>query len=336
MMSRARLIWIERLLFAGGVVCLGWYGYASTSAAVRQHEQQTAFLNSLVQTPAARADEAPSAAPGETGTPSHDAGDPPGVALPLDEEWTGPLGLLEIPRLGVSATVMSGDDEEVLAAAAGHLPDTPRPWEAGNSAIAAHRDGLFRPLKRIRRGDVIRLRTSRGDLEYRVDELRIVMPTDLSVLEPRESDSITLITCYPFNYVGAAPKRFIVHAERIGGSAASAGLLPSRSLAVFASYSASPRRDHGSSAATRRSTALGVRHAQLARSRAPRAERVSSRAGRPADRRADRATAPRDRRQQDTATGSRRQGPQASRGDRPQDDRPRKTRRWFHFFKRRG
>jgi sortase A len=133
----------------------------------------------------------------------------------------GPLGLLEIPRLGISATVVSGDDEDALSAAAGHLRDTPQPWEPGNSAIAAHRDGLFRPLKRIQRGDLIRLQTPRGNLEYRVEELKVVRPTDLSVLQPRRTDSITLITCYPFNYVGSAPQRFNVQAERTGGQRSS-------------------------------------------------------------------------------------------------------------------
>lgn len=121
---------------------------------------------------------------------------------------------------------MSGDDDATLDMAVGHLPDTPRPWEPGNSAMAAHRDGLFRPLKGIKVGDELRLRTREGDFTYRVRETKVVMPTDLSVLEPTEHNSLTLITCYPFNYVGAAPKRFIVHADRVVPTLAVAATSP--------------------------------------------------------------------------------------------------------------
>jgi sortase A len=89
------------------------------------------------------------------------------------------------------------------------------PWEGGNTAFAAHRDGLFRPLRHVKIGDEVRVRSERGELIYRVDETKIVTPDDLSVLEPRSADTLTLITCYPFNFIGNAPKRFIVHATRL-------------------------------------------------------------------------------------------------------------------------
>jgi sortase A len=110
---------------------------------------------------------------------------------------------------------MSGDDAKTLSVAAGHLPDTPKPWEPGNSAIAAHRDRHFRPLKNIRVGDEVRMRTTRGDITYRVRNIKVVTPDDLSVLRPQAADTLTLITCYPFNYIGSAPKRYIVHAQRV-------------------------------------------------------------------------------------------------------------------------
>jgi sortase A len=113
---------------------------------------------------------------------------------------------------------MTGDSEATLDVAVGHLPDTPKPWEPGNSAFAAHRDGLFRPLKNIRVGDDVRVRSVHGEFVYRVRGTKIVTPDDLSVLEPTATDTLTLITCYPFNYVGHAPKRFIVQAERLTGS----------------------------------------------------------------------------------------------------------------------
>jgi sortase A len=115
----------------------------------------------------------------------------------------------------MASAILSGDGEDVLDVAIGHLPDTPKPWEPGNSALAAHRDGLFRPLRRIRVGDEIVIRSDQGRQTYRVRQTKIVTPDDLSVLQPTSTQTLTLITCYPFNFVGSAPKRFIVHAERI-------------------------------------------------------------------------------------------------------------------------
>ena len=129
-------------------------------------------------------------------------------------EYGGLLGMLDVPRLDLSAPVVEGDDEATLSRAVGHLPDTPLPWHEGNSAIAAHRDGLFRPLKDIAVGDEIRFRTPVEDLRYRVTHTAIVAPDDLSVLDAGTQPTLTLITCYPFHYVGHAPRRFIVQAER--------------------------------------------------------------------------------------------------------------------------
>jgi sortase A len=294
-MSRSPLAWLERLLFVVGLACLGWYTYATTAAATIQRAQRTEWQTRAELAGSERSrDEAESA---ETGPATETDGAADG----------GPIGLLEIPRLGISAAVVSGDDEDALAAAAGHLRDTPRPWEPGNSAIAAHRDGLFRPLKRIQRGDLIRLQTPRGALEYRVDELKVVRPTDLSVLQPRRTDSITLITCYPFNYVGSAPQRFIVHAERTGGHALAADRLPSRSLAVFTSYRGAPSR-------VSQIVAAGARRATI--------------------RRADRTAALRHARQRHAVNSDRGKAPRVTGRDRHEDERPAKRRRWFHIFRR--
>jgi sortase A len=111
--------------------------------------------------------------------------------------------------------VKIGDDENVLDASVGYLPDTPLPWTSGNSAFAAHRDRLFRPLKDIRTGDAIRLSTPHGELNYRVLKTMIVKPKDVWVLGPLPSVDLTLITCYPFYYVGSAPNRFVVQAEKV-------------------------------------------------------------------------------------------------------------------------
>src|SRR5262245_66647626 len=111
--------------------------------------------------------------------------------------------MLDVPRLQLSTPVIEGDSDGVLKRSAGHLPDTPLPWERGNSAIAGHRDGLFRPLKELKVGDEIRFRTTRDEFRYRVTRTSIVQPDDVSVLEPRSETALTLITCYPFYYVGS-------------------------------------------------------------------------------------------------------------------------------------
>jgi sortase A len=131
----------------------------------------------------------------------------------------GVLGLLEVPRLNLSSIVLEGDDEPLLLTAVGHLPETPLPWQTGNSVLAAHRDRDFRPLKGIRIGDLIRFETADAELEFVVREAFIVEPTEVSVLRPTEEPTLTLITCYPFNYIGPAPKRFIVRAERTANRA---------------------------------------------------------------------------------------------------------------------
>jgi sortase A len=125
-----------------------------------------------------------------------------------------PIGMLEIPRLGLSSIVLEGDDAGALLVGVGHLSDTPFPWHGGNSVFAAHRDTFFRPLAGIRRNDVITFSTADAEFEYVVTETKVVRPTDLAVLDATPSATLTLITCFPFDYVGPAPNRFIVRAQR--------------------------------------------------------------------------------------------------------------------------
>jgi sortase A len=127
------------------------------------------------------------------------------------------VGRLEIPRVGISVMVLQGTEEKALAAGAGHVPGTPLPGAEGNVAVAAHRDTFFRNLKDIRRGDSIRFSTRRQSYEYIVESMETVDPEDTRVIESRERQELTLITCYPFYYVGSAPKRFIVHAVPVEG-----------------------------------------------------------------------------------------------------------------------
>jgi sortase A len=109
--------------------------------------------------------------------------------------------------------VMDGDDDATLARAVGHVRGTPLPWESGNVVLAGHRDTFFRPLRNIRDGDEIRMTTARGTFDYRVTRTEIVEPDNVSVLAPTPTRSLTLVTCYPFVYVGHAPQRFIIHAQ---------------------------------------------------------------------------------------------------------------------------
>ena len=125
-----------------------------------------------------------------------------------------PIGVIEIPRLGLSSVVLEGDETAALMLGVGHLSDTPLPWRGGNSVFAAHRDTFFRGLGGIRKDDVIRFKTADTVLDYHVRDTRVVNPTDVEVLRPTKTSTLTLITCYPFTYIGPAPKRFIVRAER--------------------------------------------------------------------------------------------------------------------------
>jgi sortase A len=127
------------------------------------------------------------------------------------------LGRLEIPRLHVSAIVRAGSDARTLRLAVGHIGGTALPGEPGNIGLAAHRDTFFRRLGEIQANDQIRLVTREGTFTYRVQGTQIVEPRDTWVLRPTDVSAMTLVTCYPFRYVGSAPQRFIVRAELTSG-----------------------------------------------------------------------------------------------------------------------
>lgn len=127
------------------------------------------------------------------------------------------IGEIEIPSLPLSAVIVQGDSPELLRRAVGHLAETPMPGEWGNVALAGHRDTFFHPLRHIHTGDVIALRTFRGEtFHYRVESTSVVSPTDIEVLKPSNGRrELTLITCFPFDYIGPAPNRFIVRAFEV-------------------------------------------------------------------------------------------------------------------------
>jgi sortase A len=181
---------VAATLLLTGLFCLGWSGWVSLTMTRYQQEQHEVLERIRAASPALRP-ASTTAAPG------------------------APLGSLAIPRLHLSAVIAQGDDDATLAVAIGHLPDTPLPWQDGNSALAAHRDTLFRVLKDIRVGDDLHVATALGEFQYRVRETMIVGPQDLWVLDPTERPTLTLITCYPFQYLGRAPRRFVVRADAV-------------------------------------------------------------------------------------------------------------------------
>jgi sortase A len=138
------------------------------------------------------------------------------VAMATPEKH-GVVGHLEISRLGVSVMVVEGVDDSDLKRAVGHIPGTALPGESGNVGLAGHRDTFFRPLRLIQRNDTITMSTLQGAYDYRVVSTNVVRPEDVQVLYPTGRDSLTLVTCFPFDYIGSAPKRFIVRAERVPG-----------------------------------------------------------------------------------------------------------------------
>lgn len=125
------------------------------------------------------------------------------------------LGRIEIPRIGVSVAVLQGTTSQTLRLGVGHIDGTALPGQPGNIGIAGHRDTYFRDLKDIRRNDQILLQTAIGVDRYEVDWLQITTPRDGAILARSTESSLTLVTCYPFHYIGAAPERYVIHAHRL-------------------------------------------------------------------------------------------------------------------------
>jgi sortase A len=137
------------------------------------------------------------------------------VSLGIDGLAGSPLGRIEISSIGVSAIIMEGVDGRTLRRAVGHIPGTPLPGQTGNVALSAHRDTFFRALRNIHKDDEITLTTLHGSYRYRVNSTQVVEPQDTRALDATADNILTLVTCYPFYFVGPAPKRFIVRAHRI-------------------------------------------------------------------------------------------------------------------------
>ena len=125
------------------------------------------------------------------------------------------IGRIEIPRLALSVVVVEGVDRISLRRAVGHIPGTALPGEDGNVGLAGHRDTFFRQLKDVKIDDEIQVSTLTGNFKYRVVSLKIVDPENVGVLAPSAENVLTLVTCYPFYFVGPAPKRWIVRARQV-------------------------------------------------------------------------------------------------------------------------
>ena len=125
----------------------------------------------------------------------------------------GVIGEIQVPRLQLKAIVVQGDSHTILRRAVGHIPGTALPGAAGNVVLAGHRDTFFRPLRNIRVGDAITLKTSDGAFQYFVESTEVVPASAIEVLNATAGRTLTLITCYPFDYIGPAPNRYVVRAR---------------------------------------------------------------------------------------------------------------------------
>jgi sortase A len=187
------LRWIERVLWVVGLTLAVW------CAVVLAEARRTRNMPVPPPTTAATL-------PGDTGDNT-----PPRRSLAAGE-W---VARLEAPTIHLTATVLEGTSDATLARGAGHIEDTPFPGDAGNVGIAGHRDTTFRPVRRIKPGDPLVITTPDRVYRYRVTKTFIVRPEDVYVLDSANHPTLTLVTCYPFEFIGHAPKRFIVSADLV-------------------------------------------------------------------------------------------------------------------------
>jgi sortase A len=152
---------------------------------------------------------------------------PAGATAPAPRRM---IGRIEIPRLGVSTIIKEGDDARTLDLAVGHIRGTALPGGPGNIGLAGHRDTFFRRLRHIQAGDVIRLVAPEGTFVYLVERTHVVAPKDVWVLDATPEPALTLVTCYPFTYVGAAPDRFIVRARLAPEPSSGVAVQPAASI----------------------------------------------------------------------------------------------------------
>ena len=192
----------QRGFAAVGALLLVCYALACAHAAWFQSREQRAFERALAEVAQAQ----------------HDRSEWSSERIRQFEEAREPLpealARLDVPDAGLSVMVLEGTDPWTLNRAVGRIEGTARPGEDGNIGIAGHRDGFFRGLRHLEIGDTLMLASLEGVAHYEVVELSVVSPADVEVLAPTDEPTLTLVTCYPFYYVGEAPERFIVRAQR--------------------------------------------------------------------------------------------------------------------------
>lgn len=199
---RRILRWTQRLFFAAAILLLGYYGFVVVDAWFFEQRESRILQRLLANRYKPSADSVQL-------KPAKSTAGPPSIGT------SGLIGRIEIPRLDLSAIVMEGTSPTNLRRAVGHISGTALPGQPGNVGISGHRDTYFRPLRKIQQNDIITLTTLLGEYRYRVVFIKIVGPNDVSVLDPSGNEILTIVTCYPFYFVGSAPNRFIVRAERI-------------------------------------------------------------------------------------------------------------------------
>lgn len=196
------------LLLVLGIACLGLYSFAHLERVLYQTCESAEFDRVAGRSAAAFAAHSGKLTPiGRSGSSSR-------KSVP-SRSPSQLIGRLSIPRLHLSAMVREGIDRSTLKLAVGHIPATALPGQAGNVAVAGHRDTFFRGLGDLKTEDEIQFSTLRGNFNYIVESLIIVEPDDVEVLAPSSENVLTLVTCYPFSYIGTAPKRFIVRARQV-------------------------------------------------------------------------------------------------------------------------
>ena len=217
--SKPLLHGAERLCFAVGFACMGLCAAMLLRTWFFQSYENWAFEQLLRGEPVSLAEFFGQAAP--FSAPAAQQASP----LLSDEKinrvrFQAPadrsvVGRIEIPRIGLKAVILEGIAQRTLALSVGHIPGTALPGRTGNVGLAGHRDTFFRVLRNVKTGDSIILRTLDGSYEYRVKSSEVVGPRETRVLADSAEPALTLVTCYPFYFVGPAPERFIVHARRI-------------------------------------------------------------------------------------------------------------------------
>jgi sortase A len=198
--------WVYRFLLCAGVVALALFAWHYFEATYYQEQYERAFEQLEA--------EGPHPATRDRGGESSTAN------RPEDEvsELSHLVGRLEIGRIDLDVMVLNGADTASLRRGAGWIRRTATPGAPGNMGIAGHRDTHFRPLEQVRKGDRIDLTTVGGRrFQYQVAWIAVVDPSQLEVIGPTEAPALTLITCYPFDYIGRAPRRFVVRAVRVPG-----------------------------------------------------------------------------------------------------------------------